>query len=76
MNFVLTLLFGWAGYYCLYKGQFTMALVYLCTGGLLLCGWIYDIALCCNVSELDVDFLTPFNVNDILIKYRIAQFKK
>lgn len=63
INFVLTLLFGWAGYYRLYKGQIFMALLYLCTGGLLLCGWIYDIALCCNESGLDVKFFNYLSEN-------------
>lgn len=42
---ILTVLFGWLGYYRFKKGQAGLGLIYLCTCGLFGIGWLIDIYL-------------------------------
>ncbi len=41
--FILTILFGWAGFYRFYKRQYFRGILYLITFGLFYIGWIIDI---------------------------------
>lgn len=41
--FILTLLFGWAGFYRFYKRQYFRGILYLFTFGLFYIGWLIDI---------------------------------
>lgn len=43
MTLLLTILFGWLGYYRFHKKQYGMGILYLITGGLFCIGWFYDI---------------------------------
>ena len=43
MVLLMTILFGWLGYYRFHKKQFGLGLIYLFTGGLFFIGWIVDI---------------------------------
>lgn len=54
INFVLTILFGWLGYYRICKKQYGKALLYFFTLGLFCVGWIYDCILSYNENVDDV----------------------
>ena len=43
MVLLLTVFFGWAGYYRFHKKQMGLGLLYLFTGGLFFVGWLIDI---------------------------------
>ena len=43
VKFVLTIIFGWAGFYRFCKGQIIRGLLYLFTFGLFYIGWLIDI---------------------------------
>lgn len=40
---IITILFGWLGVHRFMSGQIGMGVLYLCTVGLFMIGWIYDI---------------------------------
>lgn len=40
--FLLTLFLGWLGVHWFYSGRIAMGFLYLCTGGLVGFGWLYD----------------------------------
>lgn len=46
VNLILTILFGWLGYYRYSEKEFKLGLLYTITFGLCGLGWIYDIYLC------------------------------
>ncbi len=52
VTFLLTIIFGWAGFYRFKKGQIGLGIVYLFTLGLFYIGWIVDVV--CTLRDMIV----------------------